>query len=315
MKLERGTEMASTCPNCGKKLHIWNVKAECSACGISIPNYNWQERLEEDNIRAEKQFAIFYRSMNRIAYTIWGTKLRIARLIVTLIPAIGFILPWATLKSDATNFDLSIISFFGNKSLIDFFRSFFGDIGLYITNMQFEGFGGALTLAVAGYIMFVLSALFIVIAFFMTIIMCKHPKTKATILFDVLSLATSIVSVVCFVVSGTFAQTEVAFNFGDLPVLNGSASISWGYFVAIILLLAATGINIAVAKAPAKSDETLEEERLARKAAKDEKERQKEIEREKSRREAEKKAAEEQSKIVEEAKAKLKERNAKKNNK
>ena len=90
--------MASTCPNCGKKLHLWDVKAECSGCGVSIPNYNWEARLEEDNIKAEKQFAVFNRSLNRIAYSIYGTKLRIARLILTFLPAIGFILPWATLK-------------------------------------------------------------------------------------------------------------------------------------------------------------------------------------------------------------------------
>ena len=304
--------MASTCPNCGKKLHFWDIKAECSACGVSIPNYNWQERLEEDNIRAEKQFAVFYKSINRIAYTIWGTKLRIARLFITIIPALGYILPWATLKSEANSFDLSIISFFGNKSLIDFFKSFFGDAGLYITNMKLEGFGGALTLSVAGYFLFVLSALFIVIAFFMTIIMCKHPKTVTTVVFDVLSILAAVASVVCFVTSGTFAQEAVAFNFGDFAVFNGTASISWGFFIAVALLLVAMGINIAVVKAPAKSDETLEEERLARKAAKEEKERQKEIEREKSRREAEKKAEEEQKLIVEEAKAKLAQRKEKK---
>lgn len=304
--------MASTCPNCGKKLHFWDIKAECSACGVSIPNYNWQERLEEDNIRAEKQFAVFYKSINRIAYTIWGTKLRIARLFITIIPALGYILPWATLKSEANSFDLSIISFFGNKSLIDFFKSFFGDAGLYITNMKLEGFGGALTLSVAGYFLFVLSALFIVIAFFMTIIMCKHPKTVTTVVFDVLSILAAVASVVCFVTSGTFAQEAVAFNFGDFAVFNGTASISWGFFIAVALLLVAMGINIAVVKAPAKSDETLEEERLARKAAKEEKERQKEIEREKSRREAEKKEEEEQKRIVEEAKAKLAQRKEKK---
>ena len=304
--------MASTCPNCGKKLHFWDIKAECSACGVSIPNYNWQERLEEDNIRAEKQFAVFYKSINRIAYTIWGTKLRIARLFITIIPALGYILPWATLKSEANSFDLSIISFFGNKSLIDFFKSFFGDAGLYITNMKLEGFGGALTLSVAGYFLFVLSALFIVIAFFMTIIMCKHPKTVTTVVFDVLSILAAVASVVCFVTSGTFAQEAVAFNFGDFAVFNGTASISWGFFIAVALLFVAMGINIAVVKAPAKSDETLEEERLARKAAKEEKERQKEIEREKSRREAEKKAEEEQKRIVEEAKAKLAQRKEKK---
>ena len=297
--------MASTCPNCGKKLHIWDVKAECSACGVSIPNYNWQARLEEDNIKAEKQFTVFNRTINRISYSIFGTKLRIARLVLTFLPAIGFILPWAVLKSEGESFDLSIISFVSNKSLIDFFSSFFSNINLYITNMGFEGYGGALTLGVAGYILFALSALFIVIAFLLNIIMCKHPKTVSTVVFDFLSIAASVASDVCFVMSGTIAQQEVAYNFGEFAVINATASVSWGYFIALVLLLVATGINIAVAKAPAKSDETLEEERLARKAAKEEKERQKEIEREKSRVAAEKAAAEEEARKVEEAKAKL----------
>lgn len=298
--------MASTCPNCGKKLHFWNVKADCSACGVSIPNYNWQARLEEDNVKAEKQFAVFYKSLNRIAYSIWGTKLRIARLVLTFLPAIGFILPWATLKSDGESFDLTIYSLFnGNNSLIEFFKSFFGNSSLFFTNMKFEGYSGAVTFATLGYLFFVLSALFIVIAFFMTIILCKKPKTKTMIVFDVLSIACSVVSVILFVMSGSLGEQAVAFNFGDMAVINSSCSISWGYFVALALLLVATGINIAVAKAPAKSDETLEEERLARKAVKDEKERQKQIEREKNREAAEKAAAEEEKKKVEEAKAKL----------
>lgn len=297
--------MASTCPNCGKKLHLWDIKAECSNCGVSIPNYNWEARLEEDNIKAEKQFAVFNRSLNRIAYSIYGTKLRIARLILTFLPAIGFILPWATLKSESESFDLSIISFSGNKSLIDFFKSFFGDTSLYFTNMKFEEYSGALTLAFAGYILFVLSALLIVIAFFLNIIMCKKPKTISTVLFDVLSITASVASTVCFVMSGSLASEAVAFNFGDFAVLNGSASISWGYFIALALLIVAMGINIAVAKAPAKSDEVLEEERLARVKAKEEEERKKEIEREKARVEAEKKQAEENERIVAEAKAKL----------
>ena len=297
--------MASTCPNCGKKLHIWDIKAECSACGVSIPNYNWQERLEEDNIKAEKQFASFYKTMNRIAYSIWGTKLRIARLVLTFLPAIGFILPWATLKSDGASFDLSIISFSGNKSLIDFFGSLFNNFNLYMTNMKLENFSGPVTYGVIGFVLFVLSALFIVIAFFLNIIMCKHPKTKSTVVFDFLSVAASVAAVVVFVMGAKLGAQSVAFNFGDFPVINCTASISWGYFVAIVLLLVATGVNIAVAKAPAKSDEILEEERLARKAIKDEKERQKEIEKEKAREEAEKAKAEENAKLVAEAKAKL----------
>lgn len=297
--------MASTCPNCGKKLHIWDIKAECSRCGVSIPNYNWQQRLEEDNANAEKQFAVFNKTMNRIAYSIWGTKLRIARLVLTFLPAIGFILPWAVVKSDGENFDLSIISLSGNKSLIDFFSSFFGDIKLFLLNMQFEGYSGAVTLMTAGYLLFVLSALFIVIAFFLNIIMCKKPKTKSTVVFDIISIVFSVASLVTFIISGSLASQQIAVNFGDLPIINATASISWGYFVALVLLLVATGINIAVAKAPAKSDETLEEERLARKAVKEEAERRKQIEKEKARIEAAKAAEEEQAKLVADAKAKL----------
>ena len=51
--------MASTCPNCGKKLKFYNIKAECSQCGVSIPNFNWEARLEEDNIKAEKKVQTF----------------------------------------------------------------------------------------------------------------------------------------------------------------------------------------------------------------------------------------------------------------
>ncbi len=174
-----------------------------------------------------------------------------------------------------------------------------------MSNMKFEGYSGPVTFAVIGYLFFVLSALFIVLAFLMTIILCKKPKTKAMVGLDIVSIAFSVVSVVMFVMSGPLASQAGAFNFGDMPVFAGSASISWGYFVALVLLLVATGINIAVAKAPAKSDETLEKERLSRKAIKDEKERQKEIEREKNREAAEKAAKEEERKRVEEAKAKL----------
>lgn len=109
--------------------------------------------MEEDSDKAEKQFAVFYKSLNRIAYSIWGTKLRIARLVLTFLPAIGFILPWADFKSDGANFSLTIYSLFNkNNSLVDFFKSFFGNAGLYMSNMKFEGYSGALTFACLGYL-------------------------------------------------------------------------------------------------------------------------------------------------------------------
>ena len=308
----RGANMASSCPNCGKKLHWYDVKAECSNCGISIPNFNWEERLEADNELAERKFASFYRGLNRLAYSIWGTKLRIARIVLSVIPVIGFILPWATLKSDAESVGLDLFGMTCSKSLIDLFGDFFGNTNLYITNMGYEGFSGTLSFTMYAVLCMVLSLLFAVIAFFLILILAKHSKTKAITVFECLSVASAIASAVCFTLGVKGAPAELGINFGSFPVYNATGGVAWGFYVALALLLVAVGINAAVAKAPAKSDDVLEAERLERKAIKEKKEQEEALRKEIEREEAEKREKEEQARIVEEAKAKLAAREAKK---
>ena len=308
----RGANMASSCPNCGKKLHWYDVKAECSNCGISIPNFNWEERLEADNELAERKFASFYRGLNRLAYSIWGTKLRIARIVLSVIPVIGFILPWATLKSDAESVGLDLFGMTCSKSLIDLFGDFFGNTSLYITNMGYEGFSGTLSFTMYAVLCMVLSLLFAVIAFFLILILAKHSKTKAITVFECLSVASAVASAVCFTFGVKGAPAELGINFGSFPVYNATGGVAWGFYVALALLLVAVGINAAVAKAPAKSDDVLEAERLERKAIKEKKEQEEALRKEIEREEAEKREKEEQARIVEEAKAKLAAREAKK---
>lgn len=308
----RGANMASSCPNCGKKLHWYDVKAECSNCGISIPNFNWEERLEADNELAERKFASFYRGLNRLAYSIWGTKLRIARIVLSVLPVIGFILPWATLKSDAESVGLDLFGMTCSKSLIDLFGDFFGNTNLYITNMGYEGFSGTLSFTMYAVLCMVLSLLFVVIAFFLILILAKHSKTKAITVFECLSVASAVASAVCFTLGVKGAPAELGINFGSFPVYNATGGVAWGFYVALALLLVAVGINAAVAKAPAKSDDVLEAERLERKAIKEKKEQEEALRKEIEREEAEKREKEEQARIVEEAKAKLAAREAKK---
>ena len=308
----RGANMASSCPNCGKKLHWYDVKAECSNCGISIPNFNWEERLEADNELAERKFASFYRGLNRLAYSIWGTKLRIARIVLSVLPVIGFILPWATLKSDAESVGLDLFGMTCSKSLIDLFGDFFGNTNLYITNMGYEGFSGTLSFTMYAVLCMVLSLLFAVIAFFLILILAKHSKTKAITVFECLSVASAVASAVCFTLGVKGAPAELGINFGSFPVYNATGGVAWGFYVALALLLVAVGINAAVAKAPAKSDDVLEAERLERKAIKEKKEQEEALRKEIEPEEAEKREKEEQARIVEEAKANLAAREAKK---
>ncbi|WP_294777818.1 hypothetical protein [uncultured Eubacterium sp.] len=304
--------MASSCPNCGKKLHWYDVKAECSNCGVSIPNFNWEERLEADNELAERKFASFYRGLNRIAYSIWGTKLRIARIVLSVLPAIGFILPWATIKSDADSVGLDLFGMTCNRSLIDLFKDFFGNMSLYTTNMSYESFSGTLSFTMYSALLMVLSLLFAVIAFFLIFILAKHFKTKALTVFECLSVLSAIGSAVCFTLGIKAAPSELGINFGSFPVYNATGGVAWGFYAALALLLVAVGINAAVSKAPSKTDDELESERLARKAAKEQKEYEEALKKEVEREEAEKKEKEEQAKLVAEAKAKLAAREAKK---
>ncbi|MBQ8077337.1 MAG: hypothetical protein IJ235_03030 [Eubacterium sp.] len=298
--------MASTCPNCGRTLRWYEFKAECKECGVSIPNYNWEARLEEDAEKAAERSLAFHKTMNMFAYSVWGTKLRIARIIMSFLPAIGFILPWYKLTSDAESIGIDMIGIFTDgKSLIDLFKSFFGDMGLYFTNMSFEGGSGVLSYTMLAILFMLLCALFIVIAFFMILFTNKHPKSKLMVIFDCISIACCVVSSIMFTIGLKSVGAETAVNFGDIPLYNISGSVMWGYFVALLLLVVALVFNFLVMRAPAKSHEQLEEERLARKAEKEAKEEQKRIEREKAQEEAEKKAKEEQERIVAEAKAKL----------
>ncbi len=298
--------MATKCPNCGQTLKWYNIKAECKNCGVSIPNFNWEARLEEDAERAEASSAAFHKTMNMFKYSVWGTKLRIARIILSFIPIVGYVVPWYKITSEAESVGIDVLGLFTDgKSLIDLFSSFFGNSSLYFQNMSYEGYSGPVTFTMLGVLLMVLCLLFAVIAFFLILIKNKKPKTKSMVIFDALSILSSVASVIMFTLAVKTASAYTAVNLGDIPLYKVSGGIMWGYFVALALLCIAFAANLLVAKAPAKTHEELEEERLAKKAEKEEKERQAQIKKEAERIEAEKKAEEEQKRIVEEARAKL----------
>lgn len=297
--------MADSCPNCSKKLHWYDFKAECPYCGVNIPNFNWEERLENDNQLAEQKFAVFYRALNRIAYSIWGSKLRIARLFLSVLPAVGFLLPWATLNGDSDSIGLDMFGMTCKKTLINLLKDFFGNSSAYIKCMKGEGFTGTLSFTMYSVVFMLLSLMLAVIAFLLIFILSKHFRTKAITAFECLSVFSAVCSAICFTVGVNAVSNESVINFGSFSLSDVSGSVTWGFYIALLLLLVAVAINFAVVKAPAKTDDELESERLARKAAKEQKEYEEALKKELEREKAEKKEKEEQARIVAEAKAKL----------
>ena len=301
----------ANCPNCGVKIPFWNIKAECSKCGVSIPNHNWMERLEEDNKNAERAFGTFYKTLNRMKYSLFGTKLRVARIVLTFIQVVAFILPWAAVKAQGSGFDLALISLSGNKGIIDVIMQLTGNSSLIFANMGFEAYSGPVTFILIGTALYLLSLIFIVLAFFMTIIKCAKPKTKSSVIYEILAIAFSFAAMLVFSNAASLGSDFTAFSFGNISAINVSGGFAWGYIAAVILFLVALGINVAVAVAPAKSDEELEAERKAKADAKEQKAREDAERKAKAREEAAKAAAIEQQRVVEEAKRKVAEQKAK----
>ncbi len=85
--------MASKCPECGHTLKLWNIKAECPKCGINLANHQWEKRLNDDADFAETAFAKFHYKLQNFKSSVVGSKLRIARLILTFAPLIALVLP------------------------------------------------------------------------------------------------------------------------------------------------------------------------------------------------------------------------------
>ena len=294
--------MASKCPKCGGKLRIYHIKAECPYCKANIPNYNWEARLEEDSAIAEAKFASLYRKLNLLKYSIFGTKLRIARLIMSFIPAIGFILPWAYVESskDTLNFDLLGLFTDGTNTL-SFFGIFFKNIGDIFAAME-----GPVLYIILGFIFMLLSIVIIVVAFFVPLVKFTKPKTNAAWITDILSIIFAVASSAMFMAAAAPASQLESFNIGTLEFSPGaSVDATWGIFVYVILLVVAMVGNLLVSKSDVTSEEDLEIERLAKVRMKEEKEEAERIRKQEAWIEAEKKKEEEHAEKVRKAREAL----------
>jgi hypothetical protein len=294
--------MANKCPKCSGKLRIYHVKAECPHCGANIPNYNWEARLEEDSAVAEAKFASLYRKLNLLKYSVFGTKLRIARIFMSLIPAVGFILPWAYVVSDKDSLNFDLLGLFTEgTNTIKFFGVLFKDIGGVLSNLE-----GAVLYIMLGLLLMLLSIVVIVVAFFMPLVKFTKPKTNAGWIADVISILLAVGATGMFIAAGEPAAAAEYFNIGTLEFTAGaSADAAWGLFVYIALLAVAMIGNLLVSRAEVTSEEDLEIERLAKVRIKQEKEEAERIKKQEAWIEAEKKKEQEHAEKVRKAREAL----------
>ena len=294
--------MASKCPKCGGVLRLYHVKAECPHCKANIPNYNWEARLEEDSAIAEAKFASLYRKLNLLKYSIFGTRLRIARIFMSFIPAIGFILPWAYVASDKDTLNFDLLGLFTEgTSTLKFFGVFFKDIGGILSKLE-----GPTLYIIVGFLLMLLSIVTIVVAFFMPFVRFTKPKTNAAWITDIISILFTVAAAAMFINAGAPAYESAGFSIGTLEFgAAATADASWGLFVYVMLLCVAFIGNLLVSKSDITSEEDLELARLAKVRMKEEKEEAERIRKQEAWLEEEKRKEQEHAELVRKAREAL----------
>ncbi len=225
------------CPKCNRKLHIWNIKAECPDCGVNIANYDWENRLEQDAIEAEIAFAKLRETLNKFRYSFIGTKLRIARIPISVLPLFSFLLPLGTLSVAIPfveeKFTLNAITIVMNILNFDILGIFKAPSSAII--------GDGALMFVLSLLLVVLSALSLLVSLVFLMLNFKKFNSLGLCITNLVASIMMFASAYCFnslsdiLASGTLADAV-------------SCAPSWGVFVSGALFLASSITNFIVSR-------------------------------------------------------------------
>ena len=223
------------CPKCDRKLHIWDIKAECPGCGVNIANYDWENRLEQDAIEAEIAFAKLRETLKRFKYSFVGTKLRIARIPISVLPFFSFLLPLGTLAFS--------MPFFEDKITLNAITIVMNILNLDIMGILkspgSEIIGDGALRFVLSLAFVVLSVLSLLVSLVFLLLNFKKFNSKGLFVTNLVASLMMFASAFCFnSLSGMLEASTLADAVSCAP--------SWGIFVGGALFLASSITNLIV---------------------------------------------------------------------
>ncbi len=243
----------ANCPKCGYKLRMIDVKAECPKCGVNLLYYNQQERLAEDADKAEEEYIKLQPKIDRVKFSLVGTKLSIVRIILIFLPIGMLFLPLANIKVEmpynTIDTGVSILNL-AMDVMAKFEFSILGAISIPAMICYFISILGIFVAAVIA-----------LVSFGFDFVSCAPSGKgfKRNIRLACIGIGAVVVSIVSFFIFN--AQLESMYG----AMYSGSIGI--GAFLAIIAYFAVIGINVLIKKqnVPVKYKDISEyEERIAK---------------------------------------------------
>ncbi len=226
------------CPKCGRHLNIWHVKAECPTCGVNIPNYDWEGRLNEDAEKAAIAWSKFNKFTGNFKSALFGNKLRIIRFIFTFVPLVALILPLA-------NYSIKLPFVFAesvNMTLVDFTLNTLLSLnwGSLINLISSNFIGAPVGMLMVAILLLYLAVVFGVLNFIFVLL--RAPKLKAGF-----NITMCVLSTLCFAVAA-FLFTICVTLVENTTIAFISGSVQYGIFVGIALFAFNVVLNTIINK-------------------------------------------------------------------
>lgn len=226
----------ANCPKCDYKLKLTDWRPNCPKCGINLVYYGMEERLLADADKAESEHAHFQKKIDRVKASFTGSKLAIARIVLTVLPIACLFLPWAKVALTAPYIDkkttLNAIALFTEVSSMDF--------GGLFAMMGSDIVGKAFTLFFAALACMLLTCVFALLSLILLFLSCSPLGIRRNITLSSFGLALTVGATYLF----TQYNTQLA---GLFPgAYNGS--LSFGVYVLAAAFVLTIAINAVIAK-------------------------------------------------------------------
>lgn len=233
------------CPKCGRKLTLFDWRPNCPGCGVNIVYYNLDERLQDEADVAEAEHARLQKRIDRLKASFIGSKLTIARIILSVLPIATLLLPLANINfsaavinGGAVNTDISLISLINIISSLNF-DNLFTMLGSSLLGDAFLGYLIALG-ALA------LSLVFLIVSLLALMAACGPKGNIRNLILNSITVILAVTSIFGF----NMFSNGITAVFPDFF----SGKISFGIFVYIgaLVLLLALNVIITIKGTPVK---------------------------------------------------------------
>lgn len=227
------------CPKCDHHLRLIDWRPNCPNCGVNLVYYGMEERLLADANKAEAEHSHFQKKFDRLKASFIGSKLAIARIIITILPIACLFLPWAKIFIKAPYIDQAV-----NVSIIK--------VGMKVAELDFGALfelmgsdivGGPFTMFFAALVCMLLAAV-VSLASLVLLFLSASPKGIArNITLSSMGLVLTGAATIMF--------TKFNSSFAELFPGTYSGELEFGIFVlmgafAVVILINAIIGNVGI---------------------------------------------------------------------